>query len=384
MDLSRIESLTREMLEAEARRRGIKSPEFRTRTELVRLIVRHQYGGQIEASREKLEQGVRTVQIAKDMMSSAVTAAIGAIPARFDVLGLWSGKRSLPREHGAPAHEPSAHDARTPTAERHAAPRPSARASTRPAAPVTEATTVPEDSEPRASFAPLSMTPLTGEAARRPSTQPPPASEPAPAPAAQAQPERAPTTRTFEEEPIRTRSMAQLLAAQGHRERALAIYEELMAKDSSDPSLEREAAGLRRGEPVANVALPEPSRDARPSQAPSGVWSSSKEQLTCEGEPNSGLRLRWAITHEGERRARAVLGVNEGDGELTVRLVSIRPDADRIVRSEITEHGPVAASGEWSPGPLFDAERCVAAIGMRAGDRFVSIVHVQPSAAAAV
>jgi hypothetical protein len=378
MDLSRIESLTREMLEAEARRRGIKSPEFRTRTELVRLIVRHQYGGQIEASREKLEQGVRTVQIAKDLMSTAVSAAIGAIPARFDVLGLWSGKRTLPREHEPP-------ESWTPSVERSAAQRPSARASSRPAPAVAEATTVPEV-EPRASFAPLSMTPQTGQAARRPTTQPPPAEAPAPPPVAAADEHvaaRKATTRTFAEEPIRTRSMAQLLASQGHRERALAIYEELLANDSSDVALEREALSLRRGEPVADVALPVPSREARPSQAPSGVWSSSREQLTCEGEPNSGLLLRWTITHEGERRARAVLGVDDGDGELTVRLVSIRPDADRIVRSEITEHGPVAASGEWSPGPLLDAERCVAAIGMRSGDRFVSIVHVQPSSVAA-
>ena len=374
MDLSRIESLTREMLEAEARRRGIKSPEFRTRTELVRLIVRHQYGGRLEASRERLEQGVKTVQIARDLVGTAMTAALGALPARFDVLGLWSGKRTLPRDPQSQWTPPPARPAPPP--------RPSARASTQaPAEPATVTAESPESSEPHASFAPMSMTPQTGEAARRPTTQPPPPppvqAQPAPAP-------RAATTRTFEEEPIRTRSMAQLLAAQGHRERALAIYEELIAQDSTDKTLEREAAALRRGEPAQDIALPEPPREQRPSQAPSGVWSSSKERLTCEGEPHSGLLLRWAITHEGERRARAVLGVDDGAGELTVRLVSIRPDAERIVRSEITEHGPVAASGEWAPGPLLDTERCVAAIGMRAGDRFVSIVHVQPQPTASV
>lgn len=381
MDLSRIESLTREMLEAEARRRGIKSPEFRTRTELVRLIVRHQYGGQLDASRERLEQGVKTVQLARELVGTAMTAALGALPARFDVLGLWSGKRTLPRDPESTQW--------TPPPARPAPPRPSARAgSTRP--PAEPAVTTPEDAEPHASFAPLSVTPQTGEAARRPTTQPPPSAAasqpvnvPAPVPARDLTPRPA-TTRTFEEEPIRTRSMAQLLAAQGHRERALAIYEELIAQDSTDKTLEREAAALRRGEPAQDIALPEPPSEPRPSQAPSGVWSSSKERLTCEGEPHSGLLLRWAITHEGERRARAVLGVNEDAGELTVRLVSIRPDAERIVRSEITEHGPVAPSGEWAPGPLLDTERCVAAIGMRAGDRFVSIVHVQPQPSASV
>lgn len=367
MDLSRIESLTREMLEAEARRRGIKSPEFRTRTELVRLIVRHQYGGQLEASRERFEQGVKTVQVARDLVSTTMSAALSAIPSRFDVLGLWSRKRALPRDPQArwsppPSPPPAAHvdRAQPPEVPSSGAPQP--------------------ESEPRASFAPRSVTPQTGEAARRPSSLPP--SDAIVVNETPRSPARPATTRTFQEEPIRTRSMAQLLAAQGHRERALAIYEELIAKDSEDASLEREAASLRRGEPAPAATLPEPPRALRPSQAPSGVWSSSKERLTCEGAPHSGLLLRWTISDEGERRARAVLGLGDSDGELTVRLVSIRPDAERVVRSEITEHGPVAASGEWSPGPLLDAERCVAAIGMRAGDRFVSIVHVQPSAAA--
>jgi len=378
MDLSRIESLTREMLEAEARRRGIKSPEFRTRTELVRLIVRHQYGGQLDASRERIEQGVKTVQVARELVSTAMTAALSAIPSRFDVLGLWSGKRTLPREH---EDEPVPHWTRPDSRPAPPPPRPAARASNRPPAePATVTAVEPaEPIEPRASFAPLSVTPSTIP----PAISATPAAAP-PEPAKPGSAARSATTRTFEEEPIRTRSMAQLLAAQGHRERALAIYEELIAQDSTDRTLEREAAALRRGEPAQEIALPEPPSVTRPSQAPSGVWSSSKERLTCEGAPHSGLLLRWVITNEGERRARAVLGVSDADGELTVRLVAIRPDAERIVRSEITEHGPVASSGEWAPGPLADAERCVAAIGMRAGDRFVSIVHVQPQPTASV
>ena len=45
-------------------------------------------------------------------------------------------------------------------------------------------------------------------------------------------------------EPIRTRTMARLLAAQGHPARALAIYDALMA-DDPDPSLRSEAERLR-------------------------------------------------------------------------------------------------------------------------------------------
>jgi hypothetical protein len=54
------------------------------------------------------------------------------------------------------------------------------------------------------------------------------------------------------DEPIRTRSMARLLASQGYPERALAIYAYLLAKDATDPTLEAEAAALRetRGDAI--------------------------------------------------------------------------------------------------------------------------------------
>lgn len=47
------------------------------------------------------------------------------------------------------------------------------------------------------------------------------------------------------EEPIRTRTMARLLAAQGHPARALAIYEYLLVQGNGDASLRAEAEQLR-------------------------------------------------------------------------------------------------------------------------------------------
>jgi hypothetical protein len=58
---------------------------------------------------------------------------------------------------------------------------------------------------------------------------------------------RASTASAAAAEPIRTRTMARLLAAQGHPARALAIYDALMAEDS-DPSLRAEAERLRSRE----------------------------------------------------------------------------------------------------------------------------------------
>jgi hypothetical protein len=47
------------------------------------------------------------------------------------------------------------------------------------------------------------------------------------------------------QEPIRTRTMARLLAAQGHPQRALSIYDYLLARPEADESLRREAEALR-------------------------------------------------------------------------------------------------------------------------------------------
>ena len=47
------------------------------------------------------------------------------------------------------------------------------------------------------------------------------------------------------DEPIRTRVMAKLLAAQGYPHRALAIYRYLLVHDDSDPALQAEIAALQ-------------------------------------------------------------------------------------------------------------------------------------------
>jgi hypothetical protein len=47
------------------------------------------------------------------------------------------------------------------------------------------------------------------------------------------------------DEPIRTRSMARLLASQGHHQRALSIYAVLLRANGSDAALQAEAAALR-------------------------------------------------------------------------------------------------------------------------------------------
>jgi hypothetical protein len=345
LDLSRIEAWTRDMLEGEARRRGIRSPEFRTRGDLMRLILRHQYGDRLSAGRDRIAQGRRGLAQARELVGMAVGAALSSLPEPFGALMRLRSR--LPLQSPPPA--------------RPAAKRPEPRAKT-----------VRVEPEPKAAPPQPRNEIVPPAAPTRSEVVPAIAAEPPESPASPPSPRSEPTTRTFIEEPIRTRSMARLLAAQGHRERALVIYEELLGRNSEDRALADEAAAVRRGEPVEAPGLPEPPPDLERVSMPA-----IGDRLQCEGEPEAGLLLRWNITEAGQRRARAVLG---RDGELTIRVICIRPDPERVVRSEVTEHGPVEPSGQWQTPALPATVRCFAAVGLREGERFVAIVHVHPGA----
>jgi hypothetical protein len=342
LDLGRIEAWTRETLEAEARRRRIRSPEFRTRGELIRLILRHQYGDRVNAGRDRIAAGRRTLAQARELVSMAVGIALSSLP---EPLARVRARLPWPQAEPVSRPKPSAVEAAVPAVSNAAS------------APVAVAAVVsaPAITAAEPATAVVSAPAITAaEPATVNRTQP------------------IATTRTFIEEPIRTRSMARLLAAQGHRERAVAIYEELLARDGEDVTLRSEVVAVRRGELVEAPVLPEPPAGREPLRLPD-----SGDRLLCQGEPSAGFSLRWHVTEAGLRRARAVLG---GDGELAIRMIGIYPDPDRVVRSEVTEHGPVLPSGEWQTPALADAVRCFAAVGLRRAERFVAIVHAHPGA----
>lgn len=384
LDLSRIDALTREVLETEARKRGIRSPEFRTRTELVRLILRNQYGDRVDAPRELLAQGARGVSQARQLLGEVVGAALAVLPEPLDVLVRLRSRWPLQSDNRAP-RAPSAAPQPATTPRPAMAPQPASRAAgqpttvTQPQPPTQEVRAATPAAAPTAEPAPKAAAPAATFAESgpsRPSERPSVAPRGAfstPPPPAPPRPSSEPATRTFIEEPIRTRSMARLLAAQGHRERALAIYEELLAQNSEDAALRRETDALRRGDPLSEPRLssPAPALDV-PLELPDGG-----DRLWCEGNPEEGLRLRWQLSDQGQERARAVLGHH---GELAIRVVAIKPDSADVVRSEITEHGPVSARGEWVAPGLYSATRCFAAVGLRDGERFVAVVHARPLA----
>ncbi len=307
MDLTRLDALTRQLLDAEAKKRGIKHPERRSRRELVSLIVRHDYDGYKGA---------------------------------FD----WLRAKLSPPARVAPP-PPAPRPRPQPTA-----------AARRPVVAPAVAPTVSADVTDVATLTPATITPEPTH--RHVSTAP--------------RDEGAPSTRSFVEEPIRTHSMARLLAVQGHRERALVIYEELLAKNSADAALAREASALRNGHPLtfAPGELPHPHGSARETS----LELLASDRIACEARGDGAMSVRWSISEAGLARARTLLG---SGGELAVRLVSIRPDPARVVRSEITEHGPIQRDGEWATSLGVGSARSFAAVGLRDAERFVSIVHTR-------
>jgi hypothetical protein len=89
--------------------------------------------------------------------------------------------------------------------------------------------------------------PLPPKSAPPPSAAPPSAAAaPPPKAAVPAAPVVDEEEHDEDEEPICTRSMARLLAGQGHRTRALRIYDALLAANGGDEGLREEAEALRR------------------------------------------------------------------------------------------------------------------------------------------
>lgn len=487
MDLSQIEAWTRMALELEAGRRGIRDPDFRSRAELVRLILRDEYGEAWARGRRRVATGVKGLQQARDFATAAAGMIASNLPGPLDTFLALRSRLSLSRSavqrpipprppapkrpsrppattavevpSPAPAPVPGAvagdgvgpsglpsgvasepppglgralaevdgerSPSRAPLPSGVTSHPPPDRRSSRPPQPLPAAPPVPapvvaasgdgarplpsgvasvppvaapapvvpgrseadgsvraaehaqapepaQAAEPAGAPVPLSTTDALGAAAAAAAAVAAgeAASDPHADDSDQAPEAPAPETRSFTEEPIRTHSMARLLARQGHRERALAIYEELLAAHGEDVGLRREMEALRERAGAAQAeTLPVPGH--RPTPV-------GDDRISCERDTTGAVRVRWRVTDAGAERARELLGEA---GELAVRVVAILPDEARVVRSDITEHGPVAADGTWLASAPQPGARCLVAVGMRdrGARRFVSIAHVRPT-----
>lgn len=122
MDLNQIEQWTRQALEAEAIRRGIRDPHLRTTRELIRTILRQEFGMPIARSRQRMARGLRLLDQARGFFDAATVVAAALWPAH-----LRNRPSSLPAEpaEGEPATQseglhpaPSEPELRVVTGER--------------------------------------------------------------------------------------------------------------------------------------------------------------------------------------------------------------------------------------------------------------------------
>jgi len=156
-------------------------------------------------------------------------------------------------------------------------------------------------------------------------------------------------------EPIPTRTMAGLLVAQGHRDRALAIYDHLVEAHPDDRGLRSEADALRETVPAGGQGADEDQ------DAPVVAVAAGKNRLF----------LSWQVPAEALDRARRILG---GQGEVRLRVMVTATNPDEVVATETVERRSIQSVGDWvitAPAGAL----CTAAVGVAEGERFVCAAH---------
>jgi len=189
-------------------------------------------------------------------------------------------------------------------------------------------------------------------------------------------PTDASTDPSAETSPIRTRTLARLLAAQGYTARALAVYDALLAESPDDTALAEEATSLRAGGSAASTSGVGPIHASERAEGGDRITASVVDANT--------LFVHWESTPAGAARARSVVesaGRSAGESapargsDLALRVVVLRADEAGVVRSEAIEHLDAPAGGETFVTGLPAEATLFAALGVRRGERFVAITH---------
>ena len=171
------------------------------------------------------------------------------------------------------------------------------------------------------------------------------------------------------QEPIATRTMARLLADQGHTRRALAIYKKLIREQPTNTTLEEEAAALggTRTRSSKTTATTTASDDDDDSHA-------TGEVVFVRG-PEGQLIVAWSLPKAAAERAQSIVGAH---GRPTARVVVVRASSGGGVLRETFDLQ--AGNAEIFEGsiPAPPGSRVTAAIGLLAGERFVSVAHADP------
>lgn len=178
------------------------------------------------------------------------------------------------------------------------------------------------------------------------------------------------------EEPIPTRTMAGLLAAQGHPERAIAIYEQIAALEPFATDVEQAIAKLKHEMPTAagNTAA-----EGRASTDAKTAADAPRHATIGLSVGDGATTIRWQVPASAIARGNRML---EAPGALTLRIVVVT--ADDAGRCERHQTDLPVASQDGERDVRLDELRepsasVTAAIGVERGGKFVSIAHAAPT-----
>ncbi|MBO6936210.1 MAG: hypothetical protein JJ863_14640 [Deltaproteobacteria bacterium] len=333
--------MSREELEREARRIGVIAPERLGRHALERRI------------REHHASPLRRARRAFRGLVGFAKAIAGAPP-------------SLPR----PEPETRTTESSPPTTEADNRP-PTADADHRPPTPTADADhrePTPKD-ESRPPTPKADSRPPTPKADSRPPTptadnrEPTPKAEHRePTPTADAETPK-PEIEEIPGEPIPTRTMARLLADQGHTRRALAIYKKLLRETPADEDLRKEVDRLESSARSRGTKSASDAGDADDDES-EGV------EVIALPVGQSRVLIAWSVAGPALAAAEAML---DDPADLEARVVVVRADSNGAIRREVRER-PAEPAGEWVV-PVYAGARVTAAVGLNQGGRFVSVAH---------
>jgi hypothetical protein len=336
--VNRIDRWTRQLLEQEARKRGVREPELQSRADLMRAIIAHDYN---------LPRGLRNARKLVGTLFDTAAAVLPALARSAEEFAANGGKRHEPNWT---AREKSAADA----------------------AAVRDANATLEDTRPVRPIIPRERA-TTGRNE-----------------ADDASRGRDDLAQAKRDDASRGRDdLAQAKrddASRGRDDLAQAKRDDAAVRGqrTADPSARADRTGARaqsaaplRGDRIA-PSVPQPAFAAfsdvasEPAAADSGMLAGLEARVAPTLQRARELHLRWRVAEGAAKPARDLLGAT---GELAIRVVCVRPDPTGVVCSEVTEHGPIELAGEWTLQLASADTHCVSAIGVRSGKRFVSIVH---------
>ena len=384
MDLTRLDTWPREELEREARRIGIWAPQRLSRRALIARLRAH-HGTPVRRARRLLG---KLVGVAREIATGSPRLRLGLPPSPQAPQrhGAHGPTKAEPPQPGAtspatseapspsddneacsasgspqaapthdeptqatPAHDAPSHDAPTHDAPTHGEPTQ--------AAPTHDAPTHDES----AHDAPTHDAPTQAQTA--PAQDAPTHDEPAHQ--AQAADDSAPAgdpklDALLAKEPIQTRTMARILASQGHTRRALAIYQKLVQQRPDDKALRTEADAVRSGKPPKKAHAADDDDESDRDECVS---------VLMEHAETTQAIVAWHVRSAAVTAARKLSTEN---APLVLRTIVLQPVGDTVQRN-VSER-PVEREGELAvavPG----GARLIAAVGLRAGERFISIAH---------